>query len=155
MRSENKNTEISADTLTSRIAMTGRLSNNEDWDYFCLDVNSTEDLILRFESPNSGENENQWPVAVQESRNSCIIFQEKLSPSESSPANKTISVTDKETFVIFVAPVMGSNSVPITDYKLTIIRKNFQAASGAFKGLWQDDKDLSFCSLHESLEGLL
>ena len=106
MRSENKNTEISADTLTSRIAMTGRLSNNEDWDYFCLDVNSTEDLILRFESPNSGENENQWPVAVQESRNSHIIFQEKLSPSESSPANKTISVTDKETFVIFVAPVM-------------------------------------------------
>ena len=135
--------------------MTGRLSNNEDWDYFRLDFNSTEDLTLRFESPNSGENENQRLVALQESRNSFIISQEKPSPSESSPANKTISVTDKGTFVIFVTPVLGSNSASITEYKLTITPKNFQAASGAFNGLWQDDKSLSFYSLHESLEGLL
>ena len=36
LESENNNSEISADTLTSGVAMTGRLSNNEDWDYFKL-----------------------------------------------------------------------------------------------------------------------
>ena len=69
--------------------------------------------------------------------------------------DKTISVTGKGTFVIFVPPVLGSNSAPSTEYKLTITPKNFQAASGAFNGLWQDDKSLSFYYLHESLEGLL
>ena len=155
LESENNNSEISADTLTSGVAMTGRLSNSEDWDYFKLIVNSTEDLNLRFESPNSSQNENQWLVGVQEPRNNYLIFQETLSPSEGSPVDKTISVTNKGTFVIFVAPVLDSNSVPITEYKLTITPKNFQAASGAFNGLWQDDKSLSFYSLHESLEGLL
>ena len=91
----------------------------------------------------------------QEPRNNYLIFQETLSPSEGSPVDKTIPVTDKGTFVIFVAPVLGSNSAPITEYKLTITPKNFQAASGAFNGLWQDDKSSSFYSLHESLEGLL
>ena len=155
LESENNNSEISADNLTSGVAMTGRLSNSEDWDYFKLIVNSTEDLNLRFESPNSSQNENQWLVGVQEPRNNYLIFQETLSPSEGSPVDKTIPVTDKGTFVIFVAPVLGSNSAPITEYKLTITPKNFQAASGAFNGLWQDDKSLSFYSLHESLEGLL
>ena len=155
LESENNNSEISADTLTSGVAMTGRLSNSEDWDYFKLIVNSTEDLNLRFESPNSSQNENQWLVGVQEPRNNYLIFQETLSPSEGSPVDKTIPVTDKGTFVIFVAPVLGSNSAPITEYKLTITPKNFQAASGAFNGLWQDDKSSSFYSLHESLEGLL
>ena len=65
LESENNNSEISADTLTSGVAMTGRLSNNEDWDYFKLNVNSTEDLNLRFESPNSSQNENQWLVGVK------------------------------------------------------------------------------------------
>ena len=59
LESENNNSEISADTLFSGVAMTGRLSNNEDWDYFKLNVYSTEDLNLRFKSPNSSENENQ------------------------------------------------------------------------------------------------
>ena len=155
LESENNNSDASADTLTSGTSMMGRLSNVEDWDYFKLVVDSTEDLTLRFESPNSSNSENQWLVAVQEPRNNYIIFQKTLSPSEDNPIDKIISVTDKGQFIIFVAPVPGSKSVPITEYRLTITPKNFQAVSGTFDGLWQDDKSLSFYSLHESLEGLL
>ena len=90
--SENNNSEASADTLNSGIAMTGRLSNKEDWDYFKLDVSSTENFNLRFESPNSKNAEHQWLVAIQEPRNSYIIFQEALSPSEGNPVDRTIAV---------------------------------------------------------------
>ena len=38
LESENNNSEISADILTSKVAMTGRLSNSKDWDYFKLNV---------------------------------------------------------------------------------------------------------------------
>ena len=51
LESENNNSEISADTLTSGVAMTGRLSNSEDWDYFKLNVNSTKDLTCGLNLP--------------------------------------------------------------------------------------------------------
>ena len=73
--SENNNSETSADILSSGVAMTGRLSNQDDWDYFKLDVSSTENFNLLFESPNSKTGENQWLVAIQEPRNNYIIFQ--------------------------------------------------------------------------------
>ena len=153
--SENNNSEASADTLNSGIAMTGRLSNKEDWDYFKLDVSSTENFNLRFESPNSKNAEHQWLVAIQEPRNSYIIFQEALSPSEGNPVERTVSIENNGTFVIFVAPVLGATTVPSVQYKLTITPKNFQTSAGTYNGVWQDDSGLSFYSLHESLEGLL
>ena len=155
LESENNNSEASADTLNSGIAMTGRLSNSEDWDYFKLDVSSTENFNLRFESPNSKTEEHQWLVAIQEPRNSYIIFQEALSPSEGSPVERTIPIEDNGTYVIFIAPVLGATAVPTVQYKLTITPKNFQTSPGTYNGIWQDDKGLSFYSLHESLEGLL
>ena len=135
--------------------MTGRLSNKEDWDYFKLDVSSTENLSLRFESPNSKTGENQWLLAIQEPRNSYIIFQEALSPSEKKPVDRTIPIESNGTFVIFVAPVLGATAVPSPQYKLTITPKNFQTSPGTYNGIWQDDKGLSFYSLHESPQGLL
>ena len=57
--SENNNSEASADTLSSGVAMAGRLSNQDDWDYFKLEVSSTENFNLLFESPNSKPGENQ------------------------------------------------------------------------------------------------
>ena len=62
---------------------------------------------------------------------------------------------DNGTYIIFVAPVLGSSSVPSTEYTLTITPENFQAALGSYNGLWQDDLESSFYSLHESLDGLL
>ena len=51
--SENNNSEATADVLSPGIAMQGRLSNNDDWDYFKLDIGSTETFSLRFASPYS------------------------------------------------------------------------------------------------------
>ena len=51
--SENNNSEATADILYPGVAMLGRLSNNEDWDYFKLDIGSTETFSLRFASPYS------------------------------------------------------------------------------------------------------
>ena len=53
LESGNNSFKASADTLTSEVAIMCRLSNGEDWDYFKLVVNSTEDLKLRVESLNS------------------------------------------------------------------------------------------------------
>ena len=153
--SENNNSETSADILSSGVAMTGRLSNQDDWDYFKLDVSSTENFNLLFESPNSKTGENQWLVAIQEPRNNYIIFQEALSPSDGNPIERTISVEDNGTFIVFIAPVLGATAVPSTQYKLTITPKNFQTPPGTHNGVWQDNKGLSFYSLHENLEGLL
>ena len=153
--SENNNSEASADTLSSGVAMAGRLSNQDDWDYFKLEVSSTENFNLLFESPYSKPGENQWLVAIQEPRNSYIIFQEALSPSEGNPVDRTITVEDNGTFIVFIAPVLGATAVPHVQYKLTITPKNFQTPPGTYNGVWQDDKGLSFYSLHESLEGLL
>ena len=51
--SENNNSEATADVLSPGIAMQGRLSSNDDWDYFKLDIGSTETFSLRFASPYS------------------------------------------------------------------------------------------------------
>ena len=45
--------------------------------------------------------------------------------------------------------------MPNLQYKLTITPKNYQTPPGTHKGVWQDDKGLSFYSLHKRLEGLL
>tara|TARA_E500000331_G_scaffold223166_1_gene213718 strand:+ start:76 stop:426 length:351 start_codon:yes stop_codon:yes gene_type:complete len=73
--SENNNSEATADVLSPGIAMVGRLSNSEDWDYFKLDKGSTETFSLRFASPYSENSTNQWLVAIQEPRGSYIISQ--------------------------------------------------------------------------------
>ena len=153
--SENNNSEATADILSPGIAMVGRLSNNEDWDYFKLDIGSTETFSLRFASPYSENSTNQWLVAIQEPRDSYIVFQEALSPTAGEPVERKIETKDNGTYIIFVAPVLGSSSVPSTEYTLTITPENFQAALGSYDGLWQDDLKSSFYSLHESLDGLL
>ena len=52
LESGNNSFKASADALTSEVAIMCRLSNSEDWDYFTLVVNSTEDLRLPVESLN-------------------------------------------------------------------------------------------------------
>ena len=84
-----------------------------------------------------------------------LFFKRRLAPSEGNPVDRTITVEDNGTFIVFIAPVLGATAVPHVQYKLTITPKNFQTPPGTYNGVWQDDKGLSFYSLHESLEGLL
>ena len=49
--SEGNGSEATADVLPAGITMTGNLSSDQDWDYFKLELSSSENLKLKFSSP--------------------------------------------------------------------------------------------------------
>ena len=154
--SEGNGSEATADVLNAGITMTGNLSSADDWDYFKLELSSSENLKLKFSSPNSkSSDENRWLVALQNPRQGFLVLQEILYPSEENTIERNITVNTNGTFFLIVAPAPDTALISTNQYEITAIPSNFQAPLGTFDGIWSDNLDIAFYSLHETPKGLL
>ena len=103
--SEGNGSEATADVLNAGITMTGNLSSDQDWDYFKLELSSSENLKLKFSSPNSkSSDENRWLVALQNPRERFLVFQEILDSSKENTIERDITINTNGTFFLIVAP---------------------------------------------------
>ena len=155
--SEGNGSEATADVLNAGITMTGNLSSDQDWDYFKLELSSSENLKLKFSSPNSkSSDENRWLVALQNLRERFLVFQEILGPSEENAIERDITINTNGTFFLIVTPAPDTALISTNQYEITAVPSNFQAPQGTFDGIWSDDDlNIAFYSLHETPKGLL
>ena len=111
---------------------------------------------MKFSSPNSkSSDKNRWLVALQNPREEFLAFQEILYPSEENTIERDITVNTNGTFFLIVAPAPDTALISTNQYEITAPHSNFQAPLGTFDGIWSDDLDIAFYSLHETPAGLL
>lgn len=152
---ETNNTESTADTLSPGILTSGNLSSEDDIDFFAIELGGTESFELVFAAPDVMGTGDQWLIIVQRPSDGIIIYQEVLSPTSASPITRNIAIDENGVYLVRIAPAGGSSPTPSATYNLTITPDNFQPELGGIGGVWQDQIDNTFYSIHENAEGLL
>ncbi|MDP6651286.1 MAG: hypothetical protein QGF90_04110 [Gammaproteobacteria bacterium] len=154
VESETNNTESTADTLIAGEFMSGRLSHDEDVDYFEFVLSGgAESLELVFGSPNVMGTENRWLILVQRASDGILVYQEVLGPTADLQITRNIDI-DNGWHWVSVRPPGGSLATPNDVYNITITPDNFTPSVGAIEGVWQDNFS-SYYSIHEGADGLL
>lgn len=155
IESEPNGTEAVANVLSPGTITTGQLANDDDIDYFQIAVGNSDALNIDFASPNSVSDDNRWFIVVQRPSDGIIIYQEALNPTADTPISRVVEITENGNYILFIAPLGGSNPTPVAEYDLTVTPSNFQAPLSSFNGVWQDDIGAAVYSVHEGNDGIL